>query len=62
MGSCYSGDHIARDHTHKDRTTCNIVEPQQKYCFGTIRNKLLGVEAGATMVRNMKHLVRMKVS
>ena len=28
MGSCYSGDHIAKDHIHTDITTCNIEEPQ----------------------------------
>ena len=31
MGSCYLGDQIAEDNTHKDITTWNIEEPQQKY-------------------------------
>ena len=31
MGSCYSGDHIARDHKHKVITTCNTEKPQQLY-------------------------------
>ena len=29
MGSCYSGDHIARDNIHTDITTYNIVEPRK---------------------------------
>ena len=41
MGNCYSTDHIAEDHIHID-VTCNIDEPQQKYCLGTVRNRLLG--------------------
>ena len=31
MDSYYSGDHFAGDHIHKDITTSNIEEPQQKY-------------------------------
>ena len=42
MGSCYSDDHIAGDHIYTNLTTCNIEEPLQKYCLGTIRNRLLG--------------------
>ena len=30
MGSCYSGDRIARDHIHTDKTTFNNAEPQKK--------------------------------
>ena len=41
MGNCYSIDHIAEDHIHTDKT-CNIEEPQQKYCLGTASNGLLG--------------------
>ena len=40
MGSCHSGDHIAEDHIHTDITTCNIEEPQQKYCLRMVRNSL----------------------
>ena len=43
MGSCYSGDHNAEDHKHTDTIRCNIEEPQQKYCLGTVSNRLLGV-------------------
>ena len=39
MGSCYSADHTAEDHIHTD-ITCNIEEPQQKYCPGTVSNRL----------------------
>ena len=41
MGSCYSGDHNAEDHKHTDTIRCNIEEPQQKYCLGTVSNRLL---------------------
>ena len=41
MGSCYTGDHVARDHTHMDITTCNTEEPQQKYHPGTVSYRLL---------------------
>ena len=41
MGSCYSGDHIARDHAHTD-ITCNIEKPQPKYRLLTASNRLLG--------------------
>ena len=41
MGSCYSNDHIARDHIHTDIITHNIEEPQQKYRPGKISNRLL---------------------
>ena len=46
MSSCYSGDHIAKDHIHTDITTCNIEEPQQKYRLGTVSNRLLEVGRG----------------
>ena len=42
MGSCLSGDHIAEDHTHRDITTFDIEEPQQKYRLGTGSNRLPG--------------------
>ena len=42
MGSCYSGDHIAEDHTHSDITTHNFEEPEQKYHLGTASNILPG--------------------
>ena len=42
MGSCYSGDHIAEDHIHKDISTCNTEEPQRKYSLGMICRRLLG--------------------
>ena len=45
MGNCYSVDHIAEDHIHKD-ITCNIKESQQKYRLGTVSNKLLGKGVG----------------
>ena len=32
MGSCYSGDHIARNNT--GLTACNILEAQQQYRLG----------------------------
>ena len=38
MGSCYSDDHIARDHIHANIMTCNVKEPQQKYRLGTVGN------------------------
>ena len=41
MGNCYSTDHIAEDHIHTD-ITCNTEELQQKYCLGTVSNRLLG--------------------
>ena len=31
MGNLYSGDHIAVDHIHMDRTTCITEEPRQMY-------------------------------
>ena len=40
MDCCYSVDHIAEDHIHKN-TTCNTEEPQQKNRIGTVRNWLL---------------------
>ena len=36
----------AEDHIHTDITTCNIEEPQQKYCLGMVRNSLLGGGGG----------------
>ena len=42
MGSCYSGDHTAEDHRYMDLTAYNIEEPLQKYCLGTVINRLLG--------------------
>ena len=41
MGSCYSGDHIAGDHTHSAITTCTIEEAKQKYRLGTTSKRLL---------------------
>ena len=41
MSNCYSADHIAEDHIHKD-ITCNIDEPQQKYRLGTVSNRFIG--------------------
>ena len=41
MGKCYSIDHTAEDHIHKD-ITCNTAEPQQKYRLGMVSNRLLG--------------------
>ena len=41
MGSCYSIDHIAEDPIHTS-IAYNIEEPQQKYCLGTVSNRLLG--------------------
>ena len=41
MGNCYATDHIAKDCIHTD-ITCNIEESQQKYCLGTVSNRLLG--------------------
>ena len=46
MGSCYLGDLIAGDHIHKDITTYNTEEPQQKYLLGIASNRLLGVCRG----------------
>ena len=46
MGSCYSGNHIAKDHIHTDITTCNTEEPQHKYRLGTISNRLLRCGGG----------------
>ena len=42
MGNCYSADHIAEDHKQTD-LTYNIVDPQQKYCLGTVSTRLLRV-------------------
>ena len=39
MGNCYSTDYMAEEHIHTG-TTCNIEEPQQKYSFGTVSNRL----------------------
>ena len=36
MGSSNSGDHIAEDHIHTDLTSCNMEEPQHKYCPGNL--------------------------
>ena len=41
MGSCYSGDHIIRDHIHTDITTCNTEASQQKHRLGTVSNSFL---------------------
>ena len=38
MGNCSSIDHIADDHIHTD-IPCNIEEPQQKYCLGTVSKR-----------------------
>ena len=45
MGSCYSGDHTAKDHIHTG-IICNIDEPRQKYRLGTVSNKLQGDGGG----------------
>ena len=42
MGSCYTDDHVAGNHTHSDITTCLIEEPKEKYRFRTVSNRLLG--------------------
>ena len=42
MGSCYLDNHIARDNTGLDITTCNIEEHKQKYHLGKVDNSLLG--------------------
>ena len=36
MGSCYSDDHIAEDHIHKDITSYKFEEPQRKYRLETV--------------------------
>ena len=41
MGSCYSDDLIAQNHTHTDITTGNTEKLQQKYRHGTVSNRLL---------------------
>ena len=41
MANCYSADHNAEDNIHTD-IPCNTEEPQQKYRFGTVSNRLLG--------------------
>ena len=46
MDSCFSSDHFARDHISTDITTCNTEEPEQKYCFGALSNRLLGGGVG----------------
>ena len=46
MSSCYSGDHIAEDHTYSDITTHSFEEPEQKYHLGTASNILLGLRGG----------------
>ena len=43
MGNGYSIDHTAEDYIHID-ITCNIEEPQQKYRFGTVSNRLRGLK------------------
>ena len=70
MGSCYSGDHIAGDHIRSNKTVCNIVEVQQKYRLGMVRNKLLRDLIEFYWLQTLvlcfcnisKHLVHMKVS
>ena len=47
MGSCYSGDHLARDDIHSDIKICHIEEPQPKYLLRMVSIKLLGVGVGA---------------
>ena len=42
MCNCYSIEHIAEEHLHKD-ITCSIEEPQQKYRLGTVSKRLPGV-------------------
>ena len=69
MGNCYSADHIAEDHIQTDRS-CNVEESQQKYCLGTVHNKLLGGLKHVLLDPNprplfcsgSKYLVPMKVS
>ena len=70
MGSCYSGDHIARDNIHSSISTCNTEGPQQKNRLGTANDKInLETGGGLKLVlldRNhdlclcssSKHLVR----
>ena len=42
MGNCYQREFFAGDHIHTIITFYNIEEPQQKYHFGTVSNRLLG--------------------
>ena len=39
-GQLYLDDHIARNHTHMDITTCNNMEQQQKYRLVSVSNRL----------------------
>ena len=69
MSNRYSADHIAEDHIYTD-VPCNIEEPQQKYRFGSVSNRLLeGLNMfywiqtlALSFCSGSKHLVRMNVS
>ena len=62
MGICYSGEHIAGDHIHKEITRYNTAEPQRKYRLGTgdinmfywIQTLVLSLCSGS------KHFIHMK--
>ena len=63
-GSCYSGDHIAREYKHTDIIICNIEEPQLKYRFRAVSNRLRGCgmeegrEFGGGAVLNMFYWIQ----
>ena len=44
MGSCYSGDYIARAYIKTDKIICNIEKPQQKYRLRRVGNRFIEVE------------------
>ena len=50
MGNCYFV-HIAKDYIHTD-ITCNIEEPQLKYCLGTVSNNYRVAGGGLGTVSN----------
>ena len=58
MGSCYSDNHIAKDHIHTDIATCDIEEPQQNYRLGRVSNRLHwgGGEGGYHVLLDPKQL------
>ena len=60
MSNCYLGDHRVCDRTHMIK--CNILEPQQKYRFGTVSNRFMGTKTHALcFCGGTKPLVRVKV-
>ena len=42
IGSCHSGDHIARDHIYTDISTCIVEKSILKDRIGMVSNMLLG--------------------